>query len=127
MTKATFDKCSTSISASAKHCHGFVVNLSETFLKVWITGSANQKVSNVLDHTSSNVHKATMARLRAVSVRARGRSAVLASAIGHSLSMMDRETRARMGRKFELCFVIAKECIPLLNTRLCCSSRSTME
>ena len=73
------------------------MNLSETFLKVWITGSANQKVSNVLDHTSSNVHKVTMARLRAVSVRARGRSAVLASAIGHSLSMMDRETRARMG------------------------------
>ena len=35
-----------------------------------------------------------------------------ASAIGHSLSTMDRETRARMGRKFKLCFVTAKESIP---------------
>ena len=38
--------------------------------------------------------------------------AVLASAIGHSLSTMDRETQARMGRKFSLCFLIAKESIP---------------
>ena len=45
-------------------------------------------------------------------MRARGWSAVLASAIGHSLSTMDRETRARMGRKFELFFVMAKESIP---------------
>ena len=84
----------------------------KNFSKVWITRSANQKLSNVLDHASSNVHKATMARLRADSVRARGRSAVLASAIGHRLSIMDSETRRRMGRKFELCFVMAKESIP---------------
>ena len=33
-------------------------------------------------------------------------------AIGHSLSTMDRETQERMGRKFELCYVMAKESIP---------------
>ena len=80
--------------------------------KVWITGSANQKVNNVLDHATSDVHKAAMVRLRVDSMRARGGSAVLASAIGHSLSTMDRETRTRMGRKFQLCFVMAKENIP---------------
>ena len=48
------------------------------FLKVWITCSANQKVSNVLDHATSDVHKAAMARLRVDSVRARGGSTVLA-------------------------------------------------
>ena len=48
----------------------------------------------MLDYASSNVHNAAMARLLADSVRAMGRSAVLASAIGHSLSMMDRETQA---------------------------------
>ena len=69
----------------------------KNFSKVWITGSANQKVSKVLDHASSDVNKAVMARLRADSVRARGGSAVLASAIGHRLSTMDRETRTRMG------------------------------
>ena len=45
-------------------------------------------------------------------MRARGGSAVLVSTIGHSLSTMDRETRARMGQKFEQCFVMAKESIP---------------
>ena len=97
--------------AVCKKCERSLESL-KNFSKVWITRSANQKVSNVLDHTSSNVHKAAMARLRADSVRTRGRFAVLASVIGHSLSMVDRETRARMGRKFELCFVIAKESIP---------------
>ena len=86
-----------------KHCHGFIANFSETrlshvvslrcavckkyerslespknFSKVWITGSANQKVSIVLDHATSDVHKASMARLQADSVRARGGTAVLA-------------------------------------------------
>ena len=48
------------------------------FSKVWITGSANQKVSIVLIHATSDVHKVAMARLQANSVRTRGGSAVLA-------------------------------------------------
>ena len=87
---------------STKRCHGFIANFSETrsshvaslccavckkyerslespkyFSKVWITGSANQKVS-VLNHATSDIHKASMARLQADSVRARGGTAVLA-------------------------------------------------
>ena len=54
----------------------------------------------MLDHATSDVHKAAMARLQADSARARGGCAVLVSAIGRSLSMMDRETQARMGLKF---------------------------
>ena len=45
-------------------------------------------------------------------MRARGGSAVLPLAIGHSLSTMDRETRARMERKFQLFFIMVKESIP---------------
>ena len=33
------------------------------FSNVWITGSANQKMRNMLDHTSSGVHKVAMAQL----------------------------------------------------------------
>ena len=40
-------------------------------------------------------------------------SAVLTSAIRRSLSAIDRETQEQMGRKFELCYVMAKESIPL--------------
>ena len=46
----------------------------------------------MLDDATSNVHKTAMARLQADSARATGGCTVLASAIGHSLSMMDRET-----------------------------------
>ena len=38
--------------------------------------STNQKVSNVLDHAGSEVHKAAMSRKRAESAKARGESAV---------------------------------------------------
>ena len=65
----------------------------------------------MLNHATSDVHKVAIARLRADSVRARGGSAVLPSAIGHSLSTMDHETREQMGRMFKLCFVMAKESI----------------
>ena len=50
----------------------------KNFSKVWITGSVNQKVSIVLNHATSDVHKAAMAPLQANCVRTRGGSAVLA-------------------------------------------------
>ena len=49
----------------------------KNFSNVWITGSANQ-VSKMMDHATSDVHKAAIARLQADSMRARGGSAVLA-------------------------------------------------
>ena len=37
----------------------------KSFNAAWITGSTNQKVSNVVDHAGSEVHKAAMSRKRA--------------------------------------------------------------
>ena len=42
----------------------------------WITGSSNQKVSNILDLAGSEVHKATLVRKKAEATRACGESVV---------------------------------------------------
>ena len=78
----------------------------KSFNAAWITGSTNQKVSNVLDHTET---EAAMSRKRAESAKACGESVVLSSPIGYSLSTLDLTTQVRMGRIFEICFMMAKE------------------
>lgn len=45
-------------------------------------------------------------------MKASGGSAVLTSVIRRCISTLDRETWARMGQKFELCFFMAKESNP---------------
>ena len=84
----------------------------KNFSRAWITGSTNQKVSNVLDHATSEVHKVAMARMRADAAKAHGESAILTTAIGRSMCGMDSQTQARVIRKFELSYVMAKESIP---------------
>ena len=54
-------------------------SLSELFKG---TGSTNQKVSNALDHATSEVRKVAMTRKRADAAKASGESAVLSSPIG---------------------------------------------
>ena len=55
------------------------------------------------------MHKAALARKRAEASRVRGESVVQSSPIGCALSTLDFPTRARMGRIFDLCFMMAKE------------------
>ena len=84
----------------------------KSFSRAWITGSTNHKVSNVLDHAASEVHKVAMTRKRADDAKASGGSAMLSSTIGCCLATLDSGTRARMERKFDLCYVMAKQSIP---------------
>ena len=37
---------------------------SRVFLRAWIVGSTNHKVSNVIDHATSEVHKVAMTHMR---------------------------------------------------------------
>ena len=85
----------------------------KNFWRAWTSGSTNRKMSTVLDHATSEVHKAEMARLRAHRAKVSGGSAVLTSTIGRSLSTLDHDTRSRMERKFDLCFVMAKQSIDI--------------
>ena len=53
-----------------------------------------------------------MMRLQADHAKAKGQPATMVSPIVASLWQMDDKTRSRMRRKFDLCFVMAKESLP---------------
>lgn len=85
------------------------IQLLKNFRRDWIAGSTNQRTSNLIDHATSDVHKAAMAKLKVERSRARGESATTSTTIGRFLSSMDNETRERMAKKFDVCFMMAKE------------------
>ena len=78
----------------------------KNFSNVWITGSNNHKCSNVLDHARSDQHKAAMTRLRVEQSRA---PASTYAPIARSLLTMDKTVQEKMKKKFDICFVMAKE------------------
>ena len=49
------------------------------FSNSWIKGFTNLKLSNMVDHALSDVHKTAMSRLRANSAREKGESAILST------------------------------------------------
>ena len=53
-----------------------------------------------------------MSKLRVERSRARGESAATSTTIGLLLSSMDDEMRERMAKKFDVCFMMAKESLP---------------
>ena len=58
------------------------IQLLCNFSQAWMTGSTNLKCSNVIDHATSDMHKAAMAKKKADCAKASGRSLVLSSPIG---------------------------------------------
>ena len=66
------------------------------FSIAWVTGSSNLKVSNVLEHAASEVHKVAMTRMHADAAKAKGVSVVLQMPIGRSLATMDEGTRQQV-------------------------------
>ena len=60
----------------------------KNFSKSWITGSVNLKLSNMLDHAKSDVHKAAMSKSRADSAKEKGESTVLHTPLGRCLSTL---------------------------------------
>ena len=78
----------------------------KNFSNVWVTGSSNHKSSNVLDHGRSEQHKVAMTRLRVEQSRA---PASTYAPIARSLLTMDKTVQEKMKKKFDICFVMAKE------------------
>lgn len=88
------------------------VSSLKNFSKAWISGSTNLKVSNLIDHATSEVHKVAMGRMRAEHAKDRGESPAMSSTLGRYFSTLDEGTRARLRRKFDVCYAMAKESIP---------------
>ena len=84
------------------------------FQMTWITGTTNQKISVVMEHASSEVHKVAMGRFKSISAKSKGKS--LFSVIGRSLTTLDATTQAQMRRKFDVRYMMAKENIPFSST-----------
>ena len=137
VTKATFEKCQrdndrdhqTLVSLCCElerdHLHvaflfcdvcrrykDSIVSL-RNFQMTWITGTTNLKISVVKEHANSEIHKVAMGRLKSTSAKAKGESLFANSTIGQSLTVLDSTTQARMRRKFDVCYMMAKENIPL--------------
>ena len=81
----------------------------KNYSQAWITGTENQRTSNVLDHVASNQHKASMSHLRTVQARANKEPVTSYAPIARSLLMLGESERGRMRRKFDLCYMMAKE------------------
>ena len=84
------------------------------FSSAWVTGTTNHRTSNVLDHAKSDQHIASMSRLR--EERAKAQNAPISSyaPIVRSLMVMIESEKERMKRKFEICYVLAREGLAFL-------------
>ena len=96
------------------HCeackkHEGAITGMKSFSKAWITGSSNQKTSNIFDHATSEQHRAAMVRVRADAARASNQPVTSYCPIARSLLVMDEAVQRRMKKKFDICFVMAKE------------------
>ena len=83
---------------------------TKNFSAAWITGST--KLSNVLDHARSDQHKLSMSLLRVEQAKATNAPVTAYAPIAQSLLSMDRSLQERLGKKFYVCYMLAKENLP---------------
>ena len=74
-----------------------------------VSGSTNQRTSNILDHANCDQHKAAMSYLRAAQAKASNQPITSYSPIARALTMLDESERKRMRQKFDVCYMMAKE------------------
>ena len=80
--------------------------------QMWIQGSSNHKTSSLFDHASSQQHLAAMVLFRKDQACSAGVvSPMVISPIVSSLTKLDDATRLRMKRKFDVCYLMARECL----------------
>ena len=85
------DKGTHMVSLCWSICRKYKANIQslKNFRRDWITGLTNQRTSNLMDHTTSDVHKVTMAKLKVGHSRASGESVATSIRIKHLVSLMD--------------------------------------
>ena len=84
----------------------------KNFSRAWIEGSGNHKTSSIVDHATSDQHKAAMMRLRGDQAKGRNDPVSSYSPIARSLLTMDDAVKERMKKKFDISYVLAKESMP---------------
>lgn len=94
------------------------IRTMRNFSSAWVNGSANQRNSNIVDHAKSEQHAAAMARMRADSGESADEEKVVfvvenASFLA-SFPVMDCGEMERVKRKFQICYMMAREGLPFL-------------
>ena len=90
------------------------------FSRTWIDGSRNHRTNNVIDHAGSAQHQAAMSYKRKETARKRREPVTDYSEIARSFKMKP-ETKARMMKKFEICYFLAKENFPFVKYPSICA------
>ena len=81
----------------------------KNFSRSWIVGSTNQRFSNITDHANTEQHKAAMTRYRIEQSKSACVPITTYSPIARSLLTMGKFTLEKMERKFDMCYLLAKE------------------
>ena len=77
----------------------------KAFSAAWISGSTNQKLSNVVDHARSDQHKLSISLVCTEKHKAMNRPITTYAPIAKSLLVMDNSLQEKMGKKFDICYV----------------------
>ena len=90
------------------------IDSKKNFSRAWIDGSTNHKTSNVVDHASSEQHKAAIALLRREQAKNASEPVASYSTIARCLHnpSIDPATRERIKKKFDITYLMAKENLP---------------
>ena len=86
----------------------------KNYSNVWINSSTNHKTSCVVDHAKSDQHGAAINYAR----KASGRPIQEYSPIARGLLNMDKAMQDRINKKFDICYIMGKECLAFTNTLL---------
>ena len=81
----------------------------KNYSRAWVTGSTNQRTSNLLDHVASEQHKAAMAHHRTARAKANNEPVTSYAPIARCLLSLEESERSRMRNKFDMCYWMAKE------------------
>ena len=81
----------------------------KNFSRAFIEGSINHRTNSVADHATSYQHEAAMVRYNRDRAKDGNLPADIASPIVCCLLRIDPTTRARMNKRFDVCYLLAKE------------------
>ena len=79
------------------------------FSSVWINGSYNHRTNNIVDHAQGEQHKASMDHMITAVAKAKSIPIVFYSRLVRSLMTLNSQEKARLMKKFDICYVLARE------------------
>ena len=90
------------------------IQFKRNFSAVWVTGSANHRSSNIVDHSKSEQYTACMEFMHIDSTKARNEPIESYTPIASSMLRMEDSEKEKMKQKLEICYVLAREGIAFL-------------